>query len=111
MHNNFISSNSSLGDELFSGTLAGGGGASFCTGSDYYKFNYNWVCGNVSSAEGGGITHLGFMYNGDIEHNTIALNESNNPTIPTNGGGIQIWVRPIPIQPARPYPTQIARRA
>jgi hypothetical protein len=88
MHNNFISSNSSLGDELFSGTLAGGGGASFCTGSDYYKFNYNWVCGNVSSAEGGGITHLGFNYDGDIEHNTIALNESNNPTIPTNGGGI-----------------------
>ena len=94
MHNNFISSNSSLGDELFSGTLAGGGGASFCTGSDYYKFNYNWVCGNVSSAEGGGITHLGFMYNGDIEHNTIALNESNNPTIPTNGGGIQIMGTP-----------------
>jgi hypothetical protein len=94
MHNNFITDNSSLGDELFSGTLAGGGGASFCTGSDYYKFNYNWVCGNVSSAEGGGITHLGFMYDGDIEHNTIALNESNNPTIPTNGGGIQIMGTP-----------------
>ncbi len=94
MHNNFISSNSSLGDELFSGTLAGGGGASFCTGSDYYKFNYNWVCGNISSAEGGGITHLGFMYDGDIEHNTIALNESTNPTVPTNGGGIQIMGTP-----------------
>jgi hypothetical protein len=94
MHNNAITNNSSLGDELFSGTLAGGGGASFCTGSDYYKFNYNWVCGNVSSAEGGGITHLGFMYNGDIEHNTIALNESANPTIPTNGGGIQVMGTP-----------------
>jgi hypothetical protein len=94
MHNNAITSNSSLGDELFSGTLAGGGGASFCTGSDYYKFNYNWVCGNVSSAEGGGITHLGFNYNGDIEHNTIALNESSNPTVPTNGGGIMIMGTP-----------------
>jgi hypothetical protein len=94
IHNNFIASNSSLGDELFSGTLAGGGGATFCTGSDYYKFNFNWVCGNVSSAEGGGITHLGFTYNGDIEHNTIALNESNNPTIPTNGGGIQVMGAP-----------------
>ncbi len=94
MHNNFITSNSSLGDELFSGTLAGGGGASFCTGSDYYKFDYNWVCGNVSSAEGGGITHLGFTYNGDIQHNTVALNESSNPTIPTNGGGIQIMGTP-----------------
>lgn len=94
MHNNAITGNSSLGDELFSGTLAGGGGASFCTGSDYYKFNYNWVCGNVSSAEGGGITHLGFNYNGDIEHNTIALNESSNPTVPTNGGGIMIMGTP-----------------
>ncbi len=94
MHNNAITSNSSLGDELFSGTLAGGGGASFCTGSDYYKFDYNWVCGNVSSAEGGGITHLGFIYDGDIQHNTIALNQSSNPTIPTNGGGIQIMGTP-----------------
>ncbi len=94
MHNNAITGNSSLGDELFSGTLAGGGGASFCTGADYYKFNYNWICGNVSSAEGGGITHLGFNYHGDIEHNTITLNESANPTIPTNGGGIMVMGAP-----------------
>jgi hypothetical protein len=94
LHNNAITSNSSLGDELFSGTLSGGGGASFCTGADYYKFNFNWVCGNISAAEGGGITHLGFIYNGDIEHNTIALNQSANPTIPTNGGGIQVMGTP-----------------
>ena len=79
MHNNAITGNSSLGDELFSGTLAGGGGASFCTGSDYYKFNYNWVCGNMSPAEGGGITHLGFNYNGDIEHNTITAQRKRQP--------------------------------
>ena len=53
--------NSSIGDELFSGTLAGGGGVSFCTGSDYYKFNYNWVCGNMSAGEGGGVAHLGYI--------------------------------------------------
>jgi len=94
VHNNSITSNSSLGDELFSGTLSGGGGASFCTGSDYYKFNYNWVCGNLSSAEGGGIAHLGFIYDGDIEHNTIIFNQSTNPTIPTNGGGIQVMGTP-----------------
>ena len=94
VHNNYITANSSLGDELFSGTLAGGGGASFCTGSDYYKFQYNWVCGNLSSAEGGGVSHLGFIYNGDIEKNTIVLNQSSNPTIPTNGGGIQIMGTP-----------------
>ena len=94
LHNNYIASNSSLGDELFSGTLSGAGGATFCTGSDYYKFQYNWVCGNYSSGEGGGLVHLGFMYNGDIEHNTILLNQSSNPTIPTNGGGIQIMGTP-----------------
>jgi hypothetical protein len=94
VHNNNISQNSSLGDELFSGTLSGGGGVSFCTGSDYYKFQYNWVCGNLSSSEGGGVAHVGFIYNGDIEHNTIVLNQSNNPTIPTNGGGIHVMGTP-----------------
>jgi hypothetical protein len=94
VHNNNITGNSSLGDELFSGTLAGGGGATFCTGSDYYKFNYNWVCGNVSSAEGGGVAHIGFIYDGDIEHNSIILNQSTNPTIPTNGGGLIVMGTP-----------------
>jgi len=94
VHNNFVTNNSSLGDELFSGTLSGGGGVTFCTGNDYYSFNYNWVCGNLSSGEGGGLVHLGEIQNGDIEHNTIALNQSNNPTIATNGGGIQIMGTP-----------------
>src|SRR5271157_318957 len=94
MHNNSISQNSSIGDELFSATPAGAGGASFCTGADYYKFNYNWVCGNLSSGDGGGIAQLGYMWNGDIEHNTVLFNQSINPTIPTNGGGIIIQGTP-----------------
>ncbi len=94
VHNNFITNNSSLGDELFSGTLSGGGGVTFCTGNDYYLFNYNWVCGNLSSGEGGGLVHLGEIQNGDIEHNSIVLNQSNNPTIPTNGGGIHVQGTP-----------------
>ena len=60
-------------------TPAGGGGVSFCTGADYYKFQYNWVCGNLSTGDGGGIAHLGFIWNGDIEHNTIIFNQSTNP--------------------------------
>jgi len=31
------------------GTPAGAGGVSICNGSDFYKFNYNWVCGNLST--------------------------------------------------------------
>jgi hypothetical protein len=94
IHNNYIAWNSSMGDELFSATPAGAGGVSICTGSDYYKFNYNWVCGNMSSGDGGGFGHLGFSYNGDIEHNTIVFNQSTNPSIPTNGGGLIIMGTP-----------------
>jgi hypothetical protein len=88
LHNNYITQNASTGDELFSVTPAGGGGVSFCTGSDFYKFNFNWVCGNLSTGDGGGLVHLGFSYSGDIEHNTILFNQSSNPTIVTNGGGL-----------------------
>jgi hypothetical protein len=44
VHSNLITYNSAIGDELFSATLSGGG-VTFCTGNDYYKFNYNWICG------------------------------------------------------------------
>jgi hypothetical protein len=94
VHNNYIALNSSTGDELFSATPAGNGGATICTGSDYYKFNYNWVCGNLSNGDGGGVGHLGFSKNGDIEHNSILFNQSTNPTIPTNGGGLLVMGTP-----------------
>jgi hypothetical protein len=94
VHNNSITSNSSTGDELFSATPAGAGGVSFCTGADFYLFNYNWVCGNLSTGDGGGVGHLGFSYNGDIEHNTIIFNQSTNPTIQANGGGLIIMGAP-----------------
>ncbi len=88
VHHNAVTLNSSIGDELFSSTPAGAGGVTICTGADYYKFQYNWVCGNLSTGDGGGLVHLGFIYNGDIEHNSILFNQSTNPTVPTNGGGI-----------------------
>ena len=94
VHNNMITDNAAIGDELFSATLSGGGGATVCTGNDYYKFNFNWVCGNVSAGEGGGMVHLGEIFNGDIEHNSFVFNESSNPTIPTNGGGIMVQGTP-----------------
>jgi len=88
IHNNYIAQNSSTGDELFSGTPAGAGGVSICAGADYYQFNYNWVCGNLSTGDGGGVGHMGFSWNGDIEHNKFLFNQSTNPTIQTNGGGL-----------------------
>ncbi len=90
VHHNSITSNSSYGDELFSSTPSAAGGVTFCTGADYYHFNYNWVCGNLSTGDGGGVVHEGFSYNGDISHNWILFNQSNNISIPTHGGGIAV---------------------
>jgi hypothetical protein len=94
IHHNAVTKNSSTGDELFSATPAGAGGVSLCNGSDFYKFNYNWLCGNLSTGDGGGLGHIGYSYNGDIEHNSILFNQSANPTIPTNGGGILVMGAP-----------------
>ncbi|PTB18449.1 hypothetical protein C9I57_22900 [Trinickia symbiotica] len=88
VHHNSVTSNAAYGDEINSTTPASAGGVTFCTGADYYHFNYNWVCGNISSGDGGGLAHFGFSYNGDISHNWVLFNQSNNPTLPTYGGGI-----------------------
>lgn len=88
VHNNQVTSNASYGDEINSTTPSSAGGVTFCSGADYYKFNYNWVCGNISSGDGGGVAHFGFSYNGDLSHNWILFNQSNNPTLPTYGGGL-----------------------
>jgi hypothetical protein len=88
IHNNAITNNASTGDELYTGTPAGAGGVSICTGADYYHFNYNWVCGNLSTGDGGGVGHLGFSWGGDIEHNSFLFNQSTNPSIQSNGGGL-----------------------
>jgi hypothetical protein len=100
VHHNAIVGNSSLGDELFSSTPAGAGGITFCSGSDYYKFNYNWICGNMSSGDGAGMAQLGFVYQDPadstqgIRHNTVLFNQTTNPTIVTNGGGILVYSAP-----------------
>ena len=90
VHHNAITKNSSIGDQLFSATPAGAGGVTICPGSDGYRLTSNWVCGNMSADDGGGITHLGYTENGRIERNAILFNQSTNPTIPTNGGGIMV---------------------
>jgi hypothetical protein len=90
VHHNMITRNVSIGDELYSSTPTAAGGVTFCTGSDNYRFNYNWVCGNLSTGDGGGVVHSGFSYNGNISNNWILFNQSNNPTLPTNGGGLAV---------------------
>ncbi|ALL70996.1 signal peptide protein (plasmid) [Paraburkholderia caribensis MBA4] len=88
VHHNSVTSNASYGDEINSTTPSSAAGVTFCSGADNYHFNYNWVCGNMSSGDGGGVAHFGFSYNGDLSHNWILFNQSNNPTLPTYGGGL-----------------------
>ena len=90
VHNNAISLNASYGDEVNSTTPAAAGGVTFCSGADFYDFAYNWVCGNMSTGDGGGFAHYGFSYNGMIEHNAFLFNQSSNPTLTTWGGGIVV---------------------
>ncbi|MGF6601859.1 hypothetical protein P3T23_006610 [Paraburkholderia sp. GAS448] len=94
IHHNSITQNSSIGDELNSVTPEAAGGVTICTGSDTYRFNYNWVCGNMSGGDGGGFTHFGFSVNGNIADNWFLFNQSFNPTIPTNGGGLSVMGAP-----------------
>jgi len=88
VHHNAVTLNAAEGDELFSSTGAGAGGVMLNTGADYYQVTNNWICGNLNTGDGGGVSHVGFIKNGDIEHNTIIFNQSTNPTITTNGGGV-----------------------
>jgi hypothetical protein len=90
VHNNRITNNAAYGDELNSNTPASAGGVTFATGADNYKFQYNWVCGNWSSGDGGGIAHHGFSWNGTIQNNWIVFNQSINPSLVTNGGGLVV---------------------
>jgi hypothetical protein len=104
VHHNAVTSNANEGDELFSATPSGAGGVAFCTGADNYQFNYNWVCGNLTTGDGAGVSQLGFVYNASINHNTILFNQATNPTTPSNGGGLLIMSAPDtdPICPGEP---------
>ncbi len=94
MHHNAVTTNASEGDELFSATPSGAGGVAFCTGADNYQFNFNWVCGNLSTGDGAGVAQTGFVWDGSIQHNTILFNQATNPTTPSNGGGLLIMSAP-----------------
>ncbi len=90
IHNNSVTSNASIGDALYSATPSAAGGVSLVTGADDYRLTNNWICGNLSTGDAGGVAHSGFINNGTIANNWVIFNQSTNPTIPTNGGGIAV---------------------
>ncbi|NML44464.1 hypothetical protein HHL11_11930 [Ramlibacter sp. G-1-2-2] len=90
VHHNMLWNNASIGDALWTGTPAGAGGVTVSAGGDGYSIDHNWIAGNLSTGDGGGIQSLGVTFNGRIANNAILFNQSTNPTLPTNGGGIVI---------------------
>jgi hypothetical protein len=90
VHHNAIINNASLGDALFSGTPSGAGGITISAGADNYLLDHNWISGNLSAGDGAGVQHAGVSFRGKIANNWILFNQSVNPTLPTNGGGITV---------------------
>jgi hypothetical protein len=90
IHHNMLYNNASIGDALFSGTPAGAGGITVSSGGDGYQIDHNWIAANLSTGDGGGLQHLGLSFNGKINNNYVLFNQSTNPTLPTNGGGVVV---------------------
>jgi large repetitive protein len=82
IHHNHISQNA--------GADGAGGGVSICAGSENYQITRNYICGNYSEGNGGGIGHIGLSNNGTIANNTILFNQVFNQGRPAAGGGIYV---------------------
>ena len=83
IHHNTITTNGSLEG-------AAGGGLALCTGTDNYNVKFNFICGNFSGGDGGGIGHLGLSNAGVIANNQILFNQTYNQSLSVGGGGIFI---------------------
>jgi hypothetical protein len=93
IHHNSITRNGTVEATPGAGSVnvtGSGAGVSICTGTDNYAVNYNFICGNYSNGNGGGIGAIGVNMNGTIAHNKILFNQSWQQTSAVHGGGIDI---------------------
>jgi FtsP/CotA-like multicopper oxidase with cupredoxin domain len=86
VHNNAITQNGGLD--------GAGGGLSLMTGTDGYNVSENFVCGNFSMGDGGGIGHLGLSDGGTIANNRVLFNQTFNQGVLVSGGGVFIGGEP-----------------
>jgi hypothetical protein len=84
-HNEIVQNGNTAGD-----VGGAGGGIGLFTGSDRYRVSSNFICGNYSTGDGGGIGHQGLSLDGVIENNRILWNQAFNQGNTPNGGGISI---------------------
>jgi hypothetical protein len=82
VHDNHFDRNGSLGD---------GGAMAFYNGTDAYQVTSNYICGNYSALNGGGISHFGNNLDGAIVHNQFLFNEAFG-----EGGGVQMTGEFVP---------------
>ena len=90
IHHNAITNNGGLG--------GAGGGLSIATGSDSYTVSDNFVCGNFTTGDGGGIGHIGLSNNGQILRNRIEFNQNFNQAVTVSGGGVFIGGEPVVVE-------------
>ncbi len=84
-HNEIVQNGNTAGD-----VGGAGGGIGLFTGADNYRVTNNFICGNYSTGDGGGIGHQGISLNGLIRDNQILWNQAFNQGTTPNGGGISI---------------------
>ena len=89
IHHNYVVQNGSLA------ATSSGGGISLYEGTDNYSVTNNYICGNFSAGNGGGIGHLGLSEGGVIANNKIILNQTFNQGTTVSGGGIYIGGIPV----------------
>jgi hypothetical protein len=87
IHHNWVSRNGST-------ESGAGGGITLGNGSSNYSVTSNYICGNFSMADGGGIGHLGLSDGGLIKGNTIIFNQTFNQSANPTGAGIFIGGEP-----------------
>ena len=89
IHHNYVAQNGSLA------ATGSGGGISLYKGTNNYSVTDNYVCGNFSSGNGGGIGHLGLSDGGLIANNKIIFNQTFNQGTIVSGGGIYVGGVPV----------------
>lgn len=87
IHHNSVTLNGGVGEQ-------GVGGVSLNTGADDYRVSENFVCGNFTQGDGGGVAHFGLSDGGRIDHNEILFNQSFLQGQIRSGGGLYIAGEP-----------------
>ena len=89
IHHNYVAQNGGLA------AISAGGGITLYPGTDNYSVTDNYVCGNFSAGNGGGIGHLGLSENGLIANNKIIFNQTFNQGSTVSGGGVYVGGIPV----------------